>query len=77
MRIQYRIMTNIIAEGQEPVNYINSIDSALWCLRDFLGPQFSHITSNMVEQMNDLLKFSRELSTLALLDEIWSRHTHN
>jgi len=31
----------------------------------------------MVEQMNDLLKFNRELSTLALLDEIWSRHTHN
>ena len=39
----------------------------------FRGRQYSHDTSNIVESLNQVLRFDRELLVVEMLDNLWYR----
>lgn len=60
-------------DGQAAVDYLMDIDPKKWATRFFTGCRYGHLTSNIAEQMNNVLRFDRELPTVDLLDTIWNR----
>lgn len=59
--------------SSKAAEYIKKLDTALWCLKDFPGSRFGHVTSGISEVFNSLIAKNRELSTLELLNSLWNR----
>jgi hypothetical protein len=54
-------------------NYLLASDPTLWSIAHFNGTRFSHLTLNIVETVNRVLKLDRELPITLLLAVIWNR----
>jgi hypothetical protein len=43
----------------------------MWTSVEFPGRRYGHLTSNVVESMNNFIASERELPIVRILDEIW------
>jgi hypothetical protein len=53
--------------------YLHSIPAELWAVAHFPGTRHSHLTSNIAESVNKILREDRTLSITKLLNAIWHR----
>ena len=51
--------------------YLRAIDPVLWAVAHFPGTRYGHLTQNIAESVNAILKDDRTLSITDLLDAIW------
>jgi hypothetical protein len=66
-------MAKIAALNPAAAEYLQSIDSTLWAVAHFPGTRHGHLTSNIAESVNKILREDRTLSITELLDAIWHR----
>ena len=52
------------------VSYVLDVEPRYWATQFFPGRQWGHLTLNIAEQINNVLKSDQELPTLDLLDVI-------
>ncbi len=57
-------------DGKAAVDYLMGIEKEKWASRFFIGRRYGHLTSNVAEQLNNVLRADRELPTVELLDAI-------
>lgn len=55
----------------DSADYFSEIDTTTWVTAFYRSPNFSHKASNVVESMNRIFIFDRELTIKKLLDSIW------
>lgn len=53
--------------------YLQAIEPKLWAVAHFPGTRHGHLTQNIAELVNAILKENRTLSITDLLDAIWHR----
>ena len=56
--------------GSVAVSYVLDIEPRYWATQFFPGQRWGHLTSNIAEQINNILKSDQELPTLDLLNAI-------
>ncbi len=66
-------MARIEAVNPAAAGYLRSIDPTLWAVAHFPGTRHGHLTSNIAESVNKVLREDRTLSITDLLDAIWHR----
>jgi hypothetical protein len=66
-------MEKIAAVKPEATEYLRAIDLTLWATAHFPGTRYGHLTSNIAESVNKVLREDRVLSITELLDAIWHR----
>ena len=67
-----QIFAEIRAQGgEEALQYVSSIPLDKFCPRDFHGPRFGHVSSNIAESNNSWLAGVREMFAVAFLDSLW------
>jgi len=71
-------MAELEALHPPAARYLQWLDRSLWVTAYATGQTFDYKTSSVVESINQVLKFERQLSILNLLNEIWHilMHTH-
>lgn len=57
----------------EAATYLAAQDPSKWVEFLFRGRRYGHDTSNIVESLNQVLRFDRELPIVELLDALWHR----
>jgi len=63
-------MEKIAAVKPEAAKYLRAIDLTLWATAHFPGTQYGHLTSNIAESVNKVLREDRVLSITELLNAI-------
>jgi len=63
----------IAAINPAAVEYLQAIEPTLWAVAHFPGTRHGHLTQNIAESVNAILKEDRTLSITDLLDAIWYR----
>jgi hypothetical protein len=66
-------MAKIEALNPAAAQYLRSIPVELWAVAHFPGTRHGHLTSNIAESVNKILREDRTLSITELLDAIWHR----
>ena len=66
-------MEKIAAVNAPAAIYLRNIPIEMWANAHFPGTRQGHLTSNIVESVNKLLREDRSLSIIELLDAIWHR----
>lgn len=66
-------MDKIAACNPAAALYLRAIPANMWASAHFPGTRQGHLTSNIVESVNKLLREDRSLSITDLLDAIWHR----
>jgi hypothetical protein len=66
-------MDKIAACNSAAALYLRAIPADMWASAHFPGTRQGHLTSNIVESVNKLLREDRSLSIIDLLDAIWHR----
>src|SRR5436190_1335518 len=66
-------MEKIAVVNTAAAEYLRAIPLELWANAHFPGTRQGHLTSNIVESVNKLLREDRCLSITELLDAIWHR----
>jgi transposase-like protein len=66
-------MDKITACNLAAALYLRAIPADMWASAHFPGTRQGHLTSNIVELVNKLLREDRSLSITDLLDAIWHR----
>ncbi|KAH0610214.1 uncharacterized protein H6S33_011741 [Morchella sextelata] len=56
--------------------YVENIDKTKYCAPYFPGRTYGHLTSNIVESMNNMILEERALPCLDLLDSLWHKVMH-
>ena len=64
-------MQKIAAINVAAEEYLQAIDPALWAVAHFPGTQYDHLTQNIAESVNVILKDDHTLSITDLLNAIW------
>ena len=64
-------MQKIAAINAAAEEYLRAIDPALWAVVHFPGMQYDHLTQNIAESVNVILKDDHTLSITDLLNAIW------
>ena len=64
-------MENIAAVKPEAAKYLCAIDLTLWATAHFPSTRYGHLTSNIAESVNKVLREDCVLSITELLDTIW------
>jgi hypothetical protein len=66
-------MGKIAAINPAAAEYLQAIEPKLWAVAYFPGSRHGHLTQNITESVNAILKEDRTLSITDLLDAIWHR----
>jgi hypothetical protein len=66
-------MEKIAAINPGAAEYLRAIEPTLWAVAHFPGTRHSHLTQNIAESVNAILKEDRTLSITDLLNAIWHR----
>jgi hypothetical protein len=66
-------MEKIAAVNTAAAEYLRSITASLWSSAHFLGTWYGHLTSNIAELVNKILREDRRMSITELLNAIWHR----
>ena len=66
-------MEKIAAVKPEVAKYLYAIDLTLWATAHFPSTRYGHLTSNIAESVNKVLREDRVLSITELIDAIWHR----
>jgi hypothetical protein len=66
-------MDKIAAYNLAATLYLRAIPTDMWASAHFPGTRQGHLTSNIVESVNKLLREDRNLSVTDLLNAIWHR----
>jgi hypothetical protein len=66
-------MEKIAVVNAPTAQYLREIPANMWANAHFLSTRQGHLTSNIVESVNKLLREDRSLSITELLDAIWHR----
>lgn len=66
-------MAKIALVNPAAAEYLRSIPAELWAVAHFPGTRYGHLTSNIAESVNKILREDRSLSITELLDAIWHR----
>jgi transposase-like protein len=66
-------MAKIDVVNPAAAQYLRSIPAELWAVAYFPKTRYSHLTSNIAEFVNKILREDRSLSIIELLDAIWHR----
>jgi hypothetical protein len=64
-------MAKIATINPAVVEYLRAIDLVLWAITYFPRTRFGHLTQNIAESINAILKQDRVLSIIDLLNAIW------
>jgi hypothetical protein len=67
------LIKQLRAVNNDAADYLLASDPTLWSVAHFNGTRFGHLTSNIVETVNRVLKLDRELPITLLLAAIWDR----
>jgi transposase-like protein len=66
-------MGKIAAINPAAAEYLRGIEPTLWAVAYFPGTRHGHLTQNIAESVNAILKEDRTLSIIDLLNAIWHR----
>jgi hypothetical protein len=67
------LIEQLRAINNDAADYLLASEPTLWSVAHFDGTRFSHLTSNIIESVNRVLKLDQELPITLLLAVIWDR----